>query len=194
MVLSMKARIRDQLTYANVMATIAVFIAISGGAYALTLPRNSVGSRQLRPDAVGRSEIQQGAVTSSAIGNGSIRLRDVSSSARSSLRGARGPTGPQGPPGPTYSAAVNSGGGLVRGNANFTSGSGVNGRVIGFPRSVSECMATATLATVPGGGVETPPPTGHVTVEPTADGKVLVHTWQADGSPRWLPFNLIVAC
>jgi hypothetical protein len=45
-------RIREKLTYANVMATIAVFIALGGGAYAVSLDRNSVGSKQLKPGAV----------------------------------------------------------------------------------------------------------------------------------------------
>jgi hypothetical protein len=46
------ADVRKQLTYANVMATIAVFIALGGGAYALSLPKNSVGPRQLKTNAV----------------------------------------------------------------------------------------------------------------------------------------------
>jgi hypothetical protein len=66
--------------------------------------------------------------------------------------------------------------------------------VIGFAQPVANCVATATLATVPGGAIETPPPNGHVTVAPTADGRVLVQTWNASGGAVALPFNLIVAC
>jgi hypothetical protein len=44
-------RIRGQVTYANVMATIAVFLAMGGGAYA-ALKANSVGSKQIKPNAV----------------------------------------------------------------------------------------------------------------------------------------------
>jgi hypothetical protein len=43
--------LRKQLTYANVMATIAVFLALGGGAYAITLKRNSVKSKTIAPDA-----------------------------------------------------------------------------------------------------------------------------------------------
>ena len=40
--------IRSRLTYANVMATVAVFIALGGGAYAVTkLDRNSVKSKHI---------------------------------------------------------------------------------------------------------------------------------------------------
>ncbi|MGH2945046.1 MAG: hypothetical protein ACRDPC_02045 [Solirubrobacteraceae bacterium] len=66
--------------------------------------------------------------------------------------------------------------------------------MIGFNRPVSDCVATATLAFVPGGGVETPPPNSHVTVAPTDDGKILVRTWNSSGGEVALPFNLIVAC
>ena len=45
-------RIRARLTYANVMASVAVFLALGGGAFALTLPRNSVGPRQIKKNGV----------------------------------------------------------------------------------------------------------------------------------------------
>ena len=40
--------LRDRATYANVMSTIAVLLALGGGAYAAGLGRNTVGSKQLR--------------------------------------------------------------------------------------------------------------------------------------------------
>jgi hypothetical protein len=47
------SRIRNSLTYANVIATLALFLALGGGAYAATqLPANSVGSTQLKRRAV----------------------------------------------------------------------------------------------------------------------------------------------
>jgi hypothetical protein len=42
------SRIRQHLTYANVMATLAVFLVLGGGAYAaFHLPKNSVRSRNI---------------------------------------------------------------------------------------------------------------------------------------------------
>ena len=42
-------RLRNSVSYANVMATIAVFLALGGGAYAaLRLPKNSVGTSRSR--------------------------------------------------------------------------------------------------------------------------------------------------
>jgi hypothetical protein len=49
---------RPRLTYANVVSTLALFIALVSGAWAGgLLPVNSVGKSQIRPRAVGASEL-----------------------------------------------------------------------------------------------------------------------------------------
>jgi hypothetical protein len=74
--------LRRHLSYANVAATLALFIALGGGAYAATqLPRNSVGTGQLKPEAVTAGKIAK--------------------KTRNQLKGATGPAGPQGPTGKT---------------------------------------------------------------------------------------------
>jgi hypothetical protein len=46
-------RIRSNLTYANVMVTILMFIVLGGGAYAaFKLPKNTVGSKQVKKDSL----------------------------------------------------------------------------------------------------------------------------------------------
>ena len=50
--------IRSRLTYANVMATLAMFIALGGGAYALS--RGEVKSKHIAPDAVKAKHIDFG--------------------------------------------------------------------------------------------------------------------------------------
>ncbi|MBS1678415.1 MAG: hypothetical protein JST08_13640 [Actinobacteria bacterium] len=61
-------RIRQRLTYANVMATIAVFIALGGASYAaVKLPSNSVGTKQLKNNAVTTAKIRNGAVTGAKV-------------------------------------------------------------------------------------------------------------------------------
>jgi hypothetical protein len=72
--------LREKVTYANVMATIAVFIALSGGAIAAT---------QLEKNSVGNNQVKKGAVTFDKLKPG-LRHR---------LRGRAGSTGPQGPQG-----------------------------------------------------------------------------------------------
>lgn len=189
----MTSRIRDRLSYANVVASLALFVALGGTSYALTLPRNSVGPKQIRADAIGSSKIRQGAVKSSAIRNRSLRTHDLSARARESLRGQTGPVGPPGPPGPTFRAAIGSLGGVNRGNAS-SEGAGYGARLIGFPLPVDACVSTASLATVPGEGNPVPPPLGHITTEPGSGGRVLVRTYNPNGQPAPLPFHLVVAC
>jgi hypothetical protein len=49
----MLERHKPRLTYANVTATAPLFLALGGSAYAVTsVPKNSVGTRQLRKGAV----------------------------------------------------------------------------------------------------------------------------------------------
>src|SRR4051812_7277913 len=84
----MLAPLRSKLSFANVTAALALFIALGGTGYAAaTLPRNSVGSNQIRAGAVGSSELKRGAVSSRAIRNRSVELTDLSANARASLRG-----------------------------------------------------------------------------------------------------------
>jgi hypothetical protein len=66
-------RFRVKLTYGNVVATIALFIALGGVSYAATqTPRNSVGARQLKNEAVSTAKIKNGAIAEGKIADSSI--------------------------------------------------------------------------------------------------------------------------
>lgn len=82
--------LRAKLTFANVVASLALFVALGGVSYAaLKLPKNSVGAKQLKRKAVTPVKL--------------------SPAARKALMGATGPAGPQGkdgPPGPQGPGAV----------------------------------------------------------------------------------------
>jgi hypothetical protein len=56
------------LNYANVIATIALFVALGGAAVAAGLPKNSVGARQLKKGAVTTKALRNKAVTAGKIG------------------------------------------------------------------------------------------------------------------------------
>jgi hypothetical protein len=85
-------RLRKQMTYANVMSSIAVFVVLGGGAYAATtLPKNSVGSKQIKANAV----------TSSKVKDGSLLGKDFAGSELAKLKGATGATGAAGAAGAT---------------------------------------------------------------------------------------------
>jgi hypothetical protein len=52
-------RLVNKLSYANVVASIALFVSLGGASYAaVTLPANSVGAKQLQPDAVGLGNLR----------------------------------------------------------------------------------------------------------------------------------------
>jgi hypothetical protein len=69
---------RFRPTYAGVTATLALFIALGGGAYAAaSLPAHSVGSRQLRHNAVTRAAIKNNAVNGAKVANGSLTGADI---------------------------------------------------------------------------------------------------------------------
>ncbi|HEY2054287.1 MAG TPA: collagen-like protein [Solirubrobacterales bacterium] len=82
--------VRKRLTYANVMSSIAVFLVVAGGtAFAATqLGKESVGTRQLKKEAVSLAKIKTAAKNS---------LKGATGPA--GAKGATGLTGPQGVPG-----------------------------------------------------------------------------------------------
>jgi hypothetical protein len=71
--------LRARLTFANVMSVVAVFIALGGAGYAATkLARNSVGTKQIKNEAV--------------------TLKKISPATQTSLKGQTGPPGADGSP------------------------------------------------------------------------------------------------
>ena len=88
---------------ALVVAFVALFVALGGTGYAaLQLPKNSVGSKQIRKGAVKTSEIANNAVTGRKVRPRSLTAADFR--VGSLPRGERGPAGPAGPTGPAGSA------------------------------------------------------------------------------------------
>jgi hypothetical protein len=86
-------KVKRQLSYANVMATLAVFIALGGGAYAVTAGKNTVTSKSIRTGAVKSEDVQ----------NYGLKAIDIDPLTLSGLQG------PAGPPGPTAAAVFQSG-------------------------------------------------------------------------------------
>jgi hypothetical protein len=75
-------RLRSKLTYANVMATIAVFLVLTGIGFAVAkLPRKSVGNKQLKNNAVTSKKIHKDAVNASKIKTGAVGRSEIASGA-----------------------------------------------------------------------------------------------------------------
>jgi hypothetical protein len=81
--------VRRHLTYANVMATVAVFLALGGGALAATkLARNSVGARQLQNGSVNGSKVADNSLTGADINAGTLgQVPRAGNASNSSLLG-----------------------------------------------------------------------------------------------------------
>jgi hypothetical protein len=80
--------LNKHLSYSNIAASIALFVALGGTAVAaVTLPRDSVGSPEIRADAVRSPEIQKDAVRSSEIRGETIKVADLTTQAQSALLG-----------------------------------------------------------------------------------------------------------
>ena len=97
-------RIREGLSFANVTAVLALFVALGGSAWAIA--RNSVGSAEIKPEAVRSSDIRTGAVNSAKVEDGSLAAQDFGEDQLpAGPQGERGPqgligaTGSPGPPG-----------------------------------------------------------------------------------------------
>jgi hypothetical protein len=71
----MLSRLRPRVTYANVVSTLCLFIVLGGGAYAaVTLPKNSVGSKQIKKNAVTSPKVKDGSLTAADVKSGQFAL------------------------------------------------------------------------------------------------------------------------
>ncbi|HYO96375.1 MAG TPA: hypothetical protein VER33_17780, partial [Polyangiaceae bacterium] len=84
----MKTKLTARLTYANVMATTAVFIALGGTSYAAL----TITGKNVKNGSLSGADIRNSSITGSDVANGSLVTRDFKPGVL--------PAGPQGPPGP----------------------------------------------------------------------------------------------
>ena len=74
----MLRRLSAHLTYSNVMATIAVMIALGGTSYAATsLKKNSVTSRTIKNGQVKTADLANGAVTNAKLADSSVNSAKI---------------------------------------------------------------------------------------------------------------------
>ena len=78
----MMRRLSGKLTYANVVATLALFIAIGGAsAFAASqLSKNSVGSKQLKKNSVTTAKVKKEAITAAKVRKGTLTGTQINSS------------------------------------------------------------------------------------------------------------------
>jgi len=98
----MEKRPRPRLTYANVIATLALFLALGGGAaYAASLGKNSVGAKQLRKNAVTSVKVKDGSLLAGDFKAGQLPVGERGPQGLSGPAGVAGAPGRAGAPGAT---------------------------------------------------------------------------------------------
>ncbi len=69
--------IRSKLTFANVVALLALFAALGGSAYAIHLGKNAVKTRNIKNGAVTEAKLAPGAVSASKLAPGAVKSPSV---------------------------------------------------------------------------------------------------------------------
>ena len=197
----MLRRLRSQLSYANVAATLALVLAVGGGsAYAAA----RIGSSQIGYHAVTGSKINYNAVTASKVKNSSLSGRDLRDSSvttedvrngtlRSEDFGAgQLPQGPKGDPGAAATelhGTLSATGELANGEgATAASATGATYTVT-FNQDVSKCAIVGTVATI--GDADGGTVTGAQAGSPQ---QVTFRTRDAAGVAAQRPFHFAVFC
>jgi hypothetical protein len=129
--------LRDKLTYANVVSTLCLFLLLGGGAaYAATemLPKNSVGTKQLKTGAVTPKKLSKAAKASL---KGQVGPKGATGAV-----GTQGPRGPQGVAGIALGYAYVEGGGSV----DATRSLNVTSANVGHPATGEYCFSGLSFA------------------------------------------------
>jgi hypothetical protein len=94
----MASRLLSRLSYANVVATLALFIALGGGAYAAI----TVTGKNVRNGSLTGADLKNNSVASTDVRNGSLLSKDFKAGQlKAGPAGPRGATGVTGPVGPS---------------------------------------------------------------------------------------------
>jgi hypothetical protein len=113
-----KRRRRARLTYANAVASLALFVALGGSSYAAV----SITGKQVRDGSLTGHDIHDGSLTTWDVRDHSLRARDFK--AGQLPRGPEGSPGPQGPVGAQGPAGTPNGYTKAEADGRFVQGGG----------------------------------------------------------------------
>ena len=180
-----------RLTYANVVSTLALVVALGGGgaAVAMSVAKNSVGSPQIKNGQVKAADLAANGVTSAKIKNGQVTGADVDESTLGTVPSAgRGDN--------LLAATVQAAGTLVPGQsvAAVSSAKVFPGSYeVIFDRNVTGCAYSVTQAT-PGVGDDLAVGYAAVTSRLNDANGIFVQTFNASGVVTDRSFMVLVAC
>jgi hypothetical protein len=183
---------------ATVIAGFALFVALGGtsvAAVTLVLPRNSVGTAQLKSNAVNSAKVKNASLLKADFAAGQLPAGPAGPAGAPGPAGSAGPPGPAGAPATKLWATVDENSIVVR-----SSGSVSMNRVAGglyrltFPVSVTSCAAVASVAaTSAGNNLQS----GEAAAAPSPGlgaNIISVATFTTDGSFADKPFTVEVVC
>jgi hypothetical protein len=199
MEVTMLRKLRARMTYANVVSTIALGLAIGGGtAYAATkigtgniryhavtaskLATNSVTASKIKNNAVSGSDIRNNSVTGDDVRTGSLLASDF---APNQL--PKGDKGDKGDPATSIYGVLGQTG--VMSNSKNVTGVSVNGNeyTVTSNQDVSKCAAVATATGNAAGIVTAAPTAGNVQ-------QITFATFDDDGTDAPRAFQFAVYC
>jgi len=197
--------VRRRLSFANVTSCLALFVALGGTSYAaISLPADSVGTRQIRtggvgnseikadgvrkweiaPNAVGKSEIARSGVGKGEIATGAVGAGEIGKDAvrTSEIQDNAITPADLSPTAKTAlgvaRASVTKGGAAAAGNASTVTRAALGSYVVTFDHDVSKCQVAATLAAVVNGTTTETPDPGRIAAAPGASpNQVAVKTY-----------------
>jgi hypothetical protein len=197
-------RPRARLTYANVMATIAVFIALGGASYAATqLPPSSVGTKQLKKSSVTKPKIKKNAVTGAKVADRSLTGSDLAIGTITGSNVKDGSLGGADIDQSSLTARANNVIGVAL-NADCTASVPfppgvsatpvVNGCLVTFGSSILSCTATATVSFRTDSKLLTEAERSAQTVrKPSVPNQIYAFPYNK-GAPEALPVDLLMVC
>lgn len=185
---------RSRLSYANVVATLALVAAVGGGTawaagkvrtrniayHAVTASKinyNSITASKVKNNSLTGKELRNSSVLTDDVRNGSLRAEDFAAGQL-----PKGDKGDKGDPGASIFGSVSAAGALVNGRgATAVTPNPDSSVTVAFAGDVSKCAAVATIGDLNGGTVGAAP--GAVPQQ------ITFRT-----SPVLRPFNFAVHC
>jgi hypothetical protein len=191
---------RSRLSYANVVATLALVVAVGGGTawaavkirtrnigyHAVTAPKvnfNAITASKVRNNSLGTKDLRDGSILTNDVRNGSLKVEDFAAGQL-----PKGDKGDKGDPAVSIFGTVAADGTLGN-NRNVTATSGAAGVYTAtVNQDVSKCAVVATL------GIGTA--AGFIAAQPNPANaqQVTIETRNFAGAVEPRPFSFAVHC
>jgi hypothetical protein len=197
----MLRKLRSQLSYANVAATLALVVAIGGGTtYAASQIRasdigyhavtgskvnfNAITASKVRNSALSGRDLRDNSIRTEDVRNGTLRAEDFAAGAL-----PKGEKGDKGDPATSLHCTVSAAGALTNGQGVTAVSPGAAGvYTVTFNQDVSNCTVIGTVATT---GADDG---GTVTGAPSAAQQVTFRTRDTAGVAAQRPFQFALFC